>query len=53
VRDHDFGWKNYFIDDTYPIKDLWSHKIIGTTAEKLKAKIPGHDVLLIRLSKLY
>lgn len=52
VRDHDFGWKNYFIDENYQIRDLWDNKIIGTTSEKLKAMIPGHDVLLIRLSRL-
>jgi alpha-galactosidase len=38
-------WKN-----TYEIRDLWKHKNIGTTADKLSARIGGHDVLMVRLA---
>lgn len=44
-------WKTYKIDGSYKMTDLWKNEYIGTTKENLKAKIPGHDVLLIRLSK--
>ncbi len=41
--------KKYFIDDSYTVRDLWTHKNIGTTKENIVATIPGHDVLLLKL----
>jgi len=38
-------WKN-----NYAVKDLWSHKQIGTTKENLTAKLAPHEALLVRLS---
>lgn len=35
----------------YTIKDLWQHKVIGTTAKYTKAVIPAHGVLMVRLTK--
>jgi len=35
----------------YTIRDLWKHKIIGTTASNTKQTIPGHGVLMVRLRK--
>ena len=41
----------YEIDDSFQIRDLWKHKMIGTTKEKLSIRVPGHDVVLLRLIK--
>jgi alpha-galactosidase len=58
-----FDWKNENVIDelsgkvtdfksiNYKIKDLWSKKEIGTTKNILSAEIPGHDVLMLRLTK--
>ncbi len=35
---------------TYTVRDLWQHKNIGTTATHTKYKIPGHSVLMVRLT---
>lgn len=44
----------YTIDDSYRIRDLWNHTVIGNTSERLKGNLGPHDVLLIRLtSKSY
>lgn len=59
----EYDWKkNHIIDNVaktelrfdqkpYSIRDLWIKKNIGTTENLLKATIPGHDVLMLRLSK--
>jgi hypothetical protein len=56
-----FDWKNEAVTDnlskrdadfsttTYSLRDLWTKKETGTTQETLAAKIPGHDVLMLRL----
>ncbi|WP_374048156.1 glycoside hydrolase family 27 protein [uncultured Parabacteroides sp.] len=55
--DHD--WKRqtiYFANDVnihkqeYVVRDLWQHKDLGTTKEHTKYDIPGHGVLMVRLS---
>jgi alpha-galactosidase len=58
-----FDWKNEKLVDelsgararfparVYELHDLWKDKVIGTTREKLTAKVPGHDVLMLRLRK--
>jgi len=46
----------YFASDVniykneYTVRDLWKHKEIGTTASNTKYNIPGHGVLMVRLS---
>jgi alpha-galactosidase len=63
--DLDFDWQKHGIyhfsvtkndfnlrKNTYQVKNLWSHKIIGNTKENLKAKIKSHDVVLVRLSMI-
>jgi alpha-galactosidase len=35
----------------YTIRNLWTHKNIGTTKKELKAVVPGHDVLMLELVK--
>lgn len=42
--------KNFVIDSTFRIRDLWQHKEIGTTSSNLKGTLAPHDVLLVRLS---
>jgi len=59
VWDLDYNWTNqtmYFAREinfkkkTYAVRDLWQHKDIGTSKDRLKAKIPAHGVLMVRLS---
>ena len=40
-----------FDQKQYTIRDLWIKKNIGNTDKILKAAIPGHDVLMLRLSR--
>jgi alpha-galactosidase len=59
-----FDWKNNLVTDSvssqvldagkaaYGIKNVWTDKDAGTTNTALKATVPSHDVLLLRLSKL-
>jgi alpha-galactosidase len=35
----------------YSIRDLWAGKEIGTTAQPLKAVLPGRDVLMLKFSR--
>jgi len=44
--------KNGLRKNVYKLKDLWKHKIIGNTKSIFKAKIPSHDILLLRLKKI-
>lgn len=58
----DFDWaKNVINDpvsnrtldvlaDVYTIKDVWSKKEMGNTKKILKAEVPSHDVLMLRLN---
>jgi alpha-galactosidase len=56
----DYDWKKqtmYFVHEVsihkkvYNIFDCWAHKVIGKTDERLKAEIPAHGVLMVRLSQ--
>ena len=56
----DYDWHKqtmYFVHDvslrkyTYKVYDLWQHKVIGKTDEKLVHEIPAHGVLMVTLSK--
>lgn len=58
-----FDWKNESVGDAlsnrdarlattvYRLRNLWTKKDIGTTEAALTADVPGHDVLMLRLSK--
>jgi alpha-galactosidase len=35
---------------TYDVRDLWKQEDVGTTAAALEARIPSHDIILLRLS---
>jgi len=62
AKNIDFDWaKNVVNDDfakrkldasveTFKIKDIWAKKDLGTTKKALKASVPSHDVLMMRLS---
>jgi alpha-galactosidase len=34
----------------YSIRDVWAHKELGNTRKPLRGNLPGHDVLMLRLS---
>ncbi|MDP3684432.1 MAG: glycoside hydrolase family 27 protein [Ignavibacteria bacterium] len=62
TKDVNFLWKDEtvtdslsnrnanFISTDYSIRDLWIKKSIGTTAKNFAAKIPAHDVILLKLT---
>lgn len=39
-----------FSKQHFTVRDLWAGKTISTTKKALSAKLPGHDVLMLRLS---
>jgi len=39
-----------FDDPYFTMKDLWKHQVIGTTKDRLTETIPGHGVLMLRLT---
>jgi alpha-galactosidase len=45
--------KTSFNADTtvYTIRDLWKSRNLGTTEQALRADIPSHDVLMLRMTK--
>jgi alpha-galactosidase len=57
-----FSWKNKAVADsfskreakfdtnTYRIRNLWNKADIGTTVDALNAEVPGHDVLMLKLT---
>ena len=40
-----------FTNTVYSLRNLWSKKDIGNTRKPFEASVPGHDVLMLRLSK--
>ncbi len=40
-----------FATQTYYLQNLWTQQLAVTTREPLNAQIPGHDVLMLRLSR--
>ena len=62
-RAFSFDWKSEKVTDdfsnrdahfdttTYRLRDLWAKKDMGTTKDTLKAEVPGHDVLVLRLTR--
>jgi alpha-galactosidase len=58
-----FNWKEEIINDTlfkkilnanqqtYKIRNLWTHNMQGDTQKPLVAMLPSHDVIMVRLSK--
>jgi len=64
VQKFEFKWKNEIVLDSfsgkelqidkniYALKNLWTGKDLGMTQKNLKADVPGHDMLMLRLSKM-
>ncbi len=50
MKDPDFDYTFDFTRNTYDLLNVWSGKQQGTTKRVLKASIPGHDVLMFRLT---
>ena len=62
VRSVSFDWRRENVSDSlsnrtasfgetsYRVRDLWTRKELGTTKRPLAAQVPGHDVLMVRLS---
>ena len=50
MKDPDFDYTFDFSRNTYDLLNVWSGKQQGTTKRVLKASIPGHDVLMFRLT---
>jgi alpha-galactosidase len=49
VADDFSGRKTLFGYRLYRVRDLWTGADLGTTRQTLEAKVPGHDVLMVRL----
>ncbi len=45
-------WKMLPFKEKYTLFDVWKDKKIGTTQDLLKTKIPGRDVLLLKLTRV-
>jgi alpha-galactosidase len=57
-----FDWREHRIEDlvsktdfdfsktTYQLRNLWTHKALGSTKTDLLLKVPAHDVVMLRLS---
>ena len=57
-----FNWTDWYVKDDlkqlvidfknqeYKIRNIWTHQDAGTTKMELKAELPGHDVLMFRLT---
>lgn len=43
--------RTLFKKTKYKLYNLWSYKAVGNTLKTLNATIPGHDVLMLKLSK--
>jgi alpha-galactosidase len=50
-KDPDFSYSVDFKNKKYKILNVWTGKNSGTTRKTLQAVIPGHDVVMLRLSK--
>ena len=58
-----FNWQQHVIADTisrtsvnfkehtYSLRDVWKKAAAGNTSKPLKAKLEGHDVIMLRLTK--
>lgn len=49
--DKHFNFTYNFDEKVYSLFDVWTKEKIGTTKKVLKTTVPGHDILMLRLSK--
>jgi alpha-galactosidase len=52
VVDEIFNLDANFAGIEYTIRNLWTHQDAGSTRKPLKAVLPGHDVLMLRLTPI-
>jgi len=62
-REVEFVWQDEDVSDDfsdretlfkarlYRVRDLWAGEDLGTTRQTLETEVPGHDVLMVRLSR--
>jgi alpha-galactosidase len=51
IKDDFANYELDFNKQTFKLRDLWARKSLGNTKSVLKVTIPGHDVLMLRLTK--
>jgi len=51
IRDNDFGWVDYIIDENYKMRDLWRHKELGKADMGIRQEVPAHGVVMIKFYK--
>jgi alpha-galactosidase len=52
VKDDFSGRSTGFETTEYRVRDLWARSDLGSTREALRADIPAHNVLMLRLVKV-
>jgi alpha-galactosidase len=52
ITDGFSGRKTLFGYRVYRVRDLWTGDDLGTTRQTLDTEVPGHDVLMVRLTRL-
>jgi len=52
VMDEIFNLSPQFSKNEYELMDLWTKKNMGTTGRQFISKVPGKDVLMLKLTKL-
>jgi alpha-galactosidase len=45
------GLRRFQIDEGYRVRDLWERRDLGTTGDVFRAGLPGHSVIMLRLSR--
>ncbi|HBO75909.1 MAG TPA: alpha-galactosidase [Marinilabiliales bacterium] len=51
INDELSGKKADFVAEKFNLWNVWENKTLGDTQKPLKAKLAGHDVLMLRLTK--
>ena len=51
IEDPDFDYVVDFSEKTFEVEDVWKDKKMKNTNKALKAEVPPHDVLTLRLTK--
>jgi alpha-galactosidase len=51
VNDELFKHDAAFATTSYRMRNLWNGRFVGNTARTLTTDLPGHDVLVLRLTR--
>jgi alpha-galactosidase len=51
IQDPLYGFRLNSKSMDYTLRDLWSKKDLGSTKKALESELPGHDVLMLKLSQ--